>query len=321
MFKTSTLKSQSVKRLFKSYYTIAAIIALTVLALLPLWPSQFMVASMILIFVYLACSEMWGFMAQHAGIISLCQQIFIGLGGYGLAIFSMLWGWPIWISVILVAIVGSIVAAALTVPLLRLRGIYLAIGSWVVAEIFLVFFNGWEYVGAGMGLVFRPAYSLSPIAICYCALAVGVSSIFLVYYFYHSKLGFGLRAIGCDEVASSEVGVNTFKCKAYCFIVAAFITTLAGSISLLNYAYLRATSAFDIDWTVNFIFISVIGGIGSIAGPIIGSIIFVAFEYSLSGYIGLSLFLQGVISIIILMFMPKGIWGSIAEKLHVKPPI
>jgi len=297
------------------------IAALVFLTTFPLWADKFLIGAMILIFIYLACSEMWSFMAEHAGMVSIGQQTFIGLGGYGLAIFAMLQGLPIWASIIITAVLGAIVAAALSVPLLRLRGIYFTIGSWIAAEIFLLFFNSWEYVGAGKGLIFRPAFALSTTEIYYAALAVALISIFTFYYMYHSKLGYGLRAIGSDEDVAAEVGINTFKCKALCFIIAGLITTLAGSVNLLNHAYLRAPAAFSIMWSVNFIFISIIGGIGRITGPIIGSIIFVALGYILAGYIGLSLLIQAIVAILMLIFLPKGVWGIIAEKLRIKHPI
>jgi len=290
-------------------------------AIFPLWAGKFLTTSMILIFEYLAAAVMWGFMAEHAGMVSLGQQMFMGLGGYGVAVLSMYYGLPMWLSILIAGVLGSVIAAALSFPLLRLRGIYFAIGSWVVAEIVLLFFNSWNFVGGGMGLVFRPAYGLSETLIYYPAAALGLGSIVAVYFIFKSKLGFGLRAIGADEAASLEVGVNIFRCKSYCFIIAAFITSVAGAINVLHHAYLRPTAAFSINWTIMFLFISVIGGLGTIVGPVIGSVIFVMLGYLLSGYIGLSLLLQGVIVFVILMVLPRGIWGTISKKLGLKPPI
>jgi len=297
----------------KSYFIIALL--LFFLGVFPNWAGDFLIASMIQIFLYLAVAEMWSFMAGHAGMVSLGQQMFIGLGGYGVAILSMYYGLPPWLSVLVAGFVGSVVAATLTFPLLRLRGVYFAIGSWIVAEIMMLFFNSWEFVGAGKGLVFKPAHGIPVASIYYPAVVLGLASIFTVHLIHRSKLGFGLRAIGSDEDAASEVGVNVFRCKAYCFIIASLLTTLAGGINCLYHAYLRATAAFGIQWTINFLFISVIGGIGTLVGPIIGSVIFVALNYFLAQYIGLSLLLQGVIALIILMSLPEGIWGVISRKL------
>ncbi len=302
------------------YFYIALLVAFV--GTIPLWAGRFMISSMILIFVYLAAAAMWSFMAEHAGMVSLGQQMFFGLGAYVVAILSeplFKIGLPIWLSILTAGLLGSIFAAALSFPLLRLRGIYFAIGSWIVAEIVLLVFDGWEYVGDQV--VFRSAYDLSVTLIYYSALVIALLSIFIVYFLFRSKLGFGLRAIGANEDAASDVGVDSFRCKAYVFIIAAFVTTLAGTINLLHHAYLTPRTAFSIEWTIKNLFISVIGGMGTIIGTILGSVIFVLVKNLLAARIGLSLLLQGVIVLVTLMLLPRGIWGSISRKLGLKPPI
>ncbi|MEM3722718.1 MAG: branched-chain amino acid ABC transporter permease, partial [Candidatus Bathyarchaeia archaeon] len=181
---------------------IYIIVILALMASLPLWVGGFLRDALILILLYLAAAEVWGFMAKHAGIVSLGQQIFMGVGGYTTAVLVMYYGVPMWTSVIIASLIGSLLAAALSFPLLRLRGVYFAIGTFLAAEVIRLFFNGWEFVGAGKGLVFREAYYVSTVILYYPALVLGIFSIFLVYFLYHSKLGFGLRSIGEDEDAA-----------------------------------------------------------------------------------------------------------------------
>ncbi|MBS7647451.1 MAG: branched-chain amino acid ABC transporter permease [Candidatus Bathyarchaeia archaeon] len=302
---------------------IYIIVILALMASLPLWVGGFLRDALILILLYLAAAEVWGFMAKHAGIVSLGQQIFMGVGGYTTAVLVMYYGVPMWTSVIIASLIGSLLAAALSFPLLRLRGVYFAIGTFLAAEVIRLFFNGWEFVGAGKGLVFREAYYVSTVILYYPALVLGIFSIFLVYFLYHSKLGFGLRSIGEDEDAALGLGVNTFRCKALCFVLASFVTTLVGAVNAIHHTYLHPTSAFSISWTVNFLFVAVIGGVGTIFGPIIGSVIFVTLGYLLSQYIGLSLLLEGIIVLAILLMLPEGIWGVISRKLRLKlkPPL
>lgn len=288
------------------------------LVLFPLWASDFLRDALILTLLYLASAEVWGFMAKHAGMVSLGQQIFIGIGGYATAVLVIYCGMPIWASVIIAGLLGSLLAAVLSFPLLRLRGVYFAIGSLLAAEVIKLLFNSWEFVGAGKGLTFRMAYHVPTVALCYSALILGASSIFLVYFLYHSKLGFGLRSIGEDEDAASSLGVDTFRCKALCFVLSSLITTFAGAINAIHHTYLHPTFSFGISWTVNFLFISVIGGIGTIIGPIVGSVIFVALGYLLSQYIGLSLLLEGIIVLAVLLVFPEGIWGAVSRRLKLK---
>lgn len=305
----------------KNYYTYI-VIALAFLASLPLWVGGFLRDALILFFLYLAAAEVWGFMAKHAGIVSLGQQIFMGVGGYATAVLCMYYGFPLWASVIIAGLFGAGLAGVLSFPLLRLRGVYFSIGTFLAAEIIRLFFNSWEFVGAGKGLIFKDAYAISTTLIYYPALAIGILSIFLVYFLYHSKLGFGLRSIGADEDAASGLGVNTFRCKASCFTLASLITSLVGAVNVVHHTYLNPTSAFSISWTVNFLFVAVIGGAGTIIGPFIGSTIFVALGYLLSQYLGLSLLLEGLVVLAILIAIPEGVWGVISRKLKVKlkPP-
>lgn len=305
---------------FKSSY-IYIIVSLAVLASLPLWVGGFLRDALILFFLYLAAAEVWGFMAKHGGVVSLGQQIFMGVGGYATAVLCMYYGVPMYISVIVAGLLGSGLAGVLSFPLLRLRGVYFSIGTFLAAEVIRLAFNSWEFVGAGKGLIFKDAYGISTTLIYYPALALGIISIFLVYILYHSKLGFGLRSIGADEDAASGLGVNTFACKASCFILTSLITSLVGAVNAVHHTYLHPTSAFSISWTVNFLFVAVIGGVGTIIGPIIGSAIFVALGYLLSQYLGLSLLLEGLIVLAILIALPKGIWGVISRKLKLKPPL
>ncbi|MEM3550481.1 MAG: branched-chain amino acid ABC transporter permease [Candidatus Bathyarchaeia archaeon] len=305
----------------RSHVFIASLIA--ILVSLPHWVGGFFRDALILFLLYLAAAEVWGFMAKHAGIVSLGQQMFMGVGGYATAVLCMYFEIPIWISVIIAGALGSGLAALLSFPLLRLRGVYFSIGTFLASEVVKLFFNSWEFVGAGKGLIFRSAYGISTTLIYYPALALGILSVSLTYFLYHSKLGFGLRSIGADEGAAAGLGVNTFNCKALCFILASFISSLVGAINSIHHTYLQPTSAFSISWTVNFLFVAVIGGVGTIVGPAVGSAIFVALGYLLSQYLGLSLLLEGLVVLAILIALPQGIWGATTQKLKLKlkPPI
>jgi len=274
--------------------------------------------ALILFFLYLAAAEVWGFMAKHAGIVSLGQQIFMGVGGYATTVLCMYYGLPMWAGVIVAGLIGGGLAGILSFPLLKLRGVYFSIGTFLAAEVIRLFFNSWEFVGAGKGLIFRSAYGIPTTLIYYPALVLGLVSMFSSYLLYHSKLGFGLRSIGADEDAASGLGVNTFKCKALCFIFTSLITSFVGAVNAIHHTYLHPTSAFNISWTVNFLFVAVIGGVGTIIGPIIGSAIFVALGYLLSQYLGLSLLLEGLVVLAILIALPEGIWGAVSRKLKLK---
>jgi len=300
----------------RSHVYLIAVIA--ILALLPLWIGGFMRDALILFFLYLAAAEVWGFMAKHASMVSLGQQIFIGVGGYMTATLCMYEGIPIWASVIVSALIGSGLAGLLSFPLLRLRGIYFSIGSFLAAEVIKLMFNAWEYVGAGKGLIFTVAYGIPTMVIYYPAMVIALFSMFAVYYLYHTKLGFGLRSIGADEDAAASLGVDTFRCKALLFIFSGLVTSLVGAINAIHHTYLHPSSAFSIVWTVSFLFVAVLGGLGTIIGPVVGSAIFTALTYLLSMYIGLSLLLEGLIVLAIVLAVPEGVWGTVVKRLQLR---
>jgi branched-chain amino acid transport system permease protein len=258
---------------------------------------------------------MWNLLAGYSGLISLGQQAFVGLGGYALAVFSMYYGFPIWLSILIGGAISVLFALLISAPIFRMRGVYFAIGTWTVAETLRILFSNWKYVGYGMGLFVKPAYTLSFNTIFYAALLVGVASVFLIYFILRSKLGLGLMAMRDDEASSETMGVDIFRTKLICFVLAAGMTGIASGVLYLQNIFIQPFSAFGIDWTVRLVFITIIGGIGTIEGPIVGSIIYVVLQQWLSEYPSVSLLILGMIAIAVILVAPKGIMGTIQEKL------
>jgi branched-chain amino acid transport system permease protein len=292
-------------------------IVLVVLGLisLPSWASRYWILVVLLFSLNLALSQMWNLLAGYSGLISLGQQAFIGLGGYTLAVFSIYYGFPIWLSIIIGGTVSVLFALLISAPIFRMRGVYFAIGSWTVAEVLRILFSNWKYVGYGVGLFVKPAYALSFNTIYYTALGVGIASVALVYFLLRSKLGLGLMAIRDEETASETLGVDIFSCKLNSFLISAGVTGAVAGVLYLHNIFIQPYSAFGIDWTVRLVFITIIGGIGTIEGPIIGSFLYVFLHQWLSDYPSVSLLILGVIAIGVILIAPRGIMGTIQEKL------
>lgn len=292
-------------------------IVLVVLALisLPYWASRYWVLVILLFSLNLALSQMWNLLAGYSGLISLGQQTFIGLGGYTLAVFSIYYSLPIWLSIIIGGTVCVLFALLISAPIFRMRGVYFAIGTWTVAETLRILFSNWQYVGYGMGLFVKPAYALSFNTIYFTALGAGMASVALVYFLLRSKLGLGLMAIRDEETASETVGVDIFRCKLHCFLISAGVTGAVSGVFYLHNIFIQPYSAFGIDWTIRLVFITIIGGIGTIEGPIIGSFLYVLLHQLLSEYPNVSLLILGAIAIGVIRVAPKGIMGTIQEKL------
>jgi branched-chain amino acid transport system permease protein len=302
-------------RLLRSGRLYGIILIVLALISLPYWASRYWILVILLFSLNLALSQMWNLLAGYSGLISLGQQTFIGLGGYALAVFSIYYRLPIWLSIIIGGTVSVLFALVISAPIFRMRGVYFAIGTWTVAETLRILFSNWKYVGYGMGLFVKPAYALSFDTIYFTALGAGMASVALVYFLLRSKLGLGLMAIRDEETASETLGVDIFRCKLNCFLISAGVTGAVSGLFYLHNIFIQPYSAFGIDWTIRLVFITIIGGIGTIEGPIIGSFLYVFLQQLLSGYPSVSLLILGAIAIGVILVAPKGIMGTIQEKL------
>jgi branched-chain amino acid transport system permease protein len=258
---------------------------------------------------------MWNLLAGYCGLISLGQQIFIGLGGYTLAVLSVYYGIPLWMGVLSGGAVALLFALLMAVPIFRMQGVYFAVGTWLVAEVLAVGFSNWSYVRYGMGIFIKPAYHLSLTEIYYAALVMGAGSVALVFFILRTRLGLNLMATRDDEGAAETLGVDVFRSKLYAFLIAAFVTGLTAGLIYMHQIFIQPYKAFSIDWTVKLLFIVIIGGIGTIEGPIVGAVIYVALQQIFSEYINVSQLLLGAVAIAVMLAAPKGIMGTLQEHL------
>jgi branched-chain amino acid transport system permease protein len=165
-----------------------------------------------------------------------------------------------------------------------------------------------------MGLFVQPAYKVPLYQIYYAALLVGLGSVLLVYAILRSKLGLGLMAMRDDEEAAQTAGVEVFRCKLYCFLIAALVTGLAAGVLYVHQIFIQPYKAFSIDWTVRLLIIVIIGGIGTIEGPIIGALIFVILQQLFSEWFNVGMLLLGVVCVAVMLVAPRGIAGAMIDK-------
>jgi len=148
------------------------------------------------------------------------------------------------------------------------------------------------------------------------ALTLCVIAMIVVYALLRTKTGLGLTAMRDDADAASSVGVNIFKSKLLVYVVAAAFTGLAGAVFFINKGTIYPNSGFDISWTVSMVFIVIIGGIGTVSGPIVGAIIYVLLSEVLAKLPGWSNIILGAIAILVIIFLPDGIMGTLQKKCH-----
>lgn len=285
---------------------------------LPLWGSDYLLMFFLLYFLYAAMAQMWNLLTGYSGLLSLGQQAFIGFGGYTVAILTNFFGMYVWISVLLGGISSVLLALFMSLFIFRMKGIYFAIGTWIFAEILLLWFSNWKFVKYGTGLFIKPSSPPSMQEIYYAALFMGVGALFVVYRILRSRIGLGLMAMRDNEFVSASMGVMTFRLKLFCFLVAAFMTGAAAGVLYVFQIFIQPYKAFSIDWTIALVFMVIIGGIGTLEGPIIGAFIYVLLSQWLAEYGHISLLILGIIAIAVILIAPKGIMGTLQKKTGFK---
>jgi branched-chain amino acid transport system permease protein len=301
---------------------IAAIV-FAVLAAAPAWAGRQELSLLAEIFTYVALASLWNLLAGYAGLVSVGQQAYVGLGAYLLFGLTMQFDVPPLVAIPVVGIIAAIVAVPVAGLIFRLRGHYFAIGTWVMAEVFRLLASQVAVLGGGSGISLpigivtslAPTRQMREFLIYWLALALAVAIIVLIVMFLRSRYGLALTAIRDNELAARSNGVNVARLKLVIYVIVAFGTAMAGALIFLQKLRISPDTAFSVnDWTAFVIFITVIGGIGRVEGPIIGTIIFFLLRQTLADLGSLYLMMLGAVAIVVMLKAPKGLWGLIADR-------
>ncbi len=271
---------------------------------------------------YLALASMWNLLAGYAGLLSVGQHAYVGLGGYVLFSVVLFLGLsPLW-AIPIAAVVGALLSLPVAWLVFRLKGPYFAIGTWVVADVFRLAFAQMTSVGGGSGLSL-PTEAMKSIGskseremiLYFLALAVCLGAVVLIYLLLRSRLGLALTAIRDNDTASASLGIDIGRIKLVTYVVTAAVTAMVGVLIFLYKLRISPEAAFSMnDWTVFVILIVVIGGIGTIEGPIIGTILYFILREYLADLGAIYLMILGGLAIVIMLWAPKGIWGLVVKR-------
>jgi len=300
---------------------------LAVLAAAPWWAGRADLRLMIEIFAYIGLASLWNLLAGYAGLVSVGQHAFVGLGGYVLFALAIFVGINPLFAIPLAGLVAAAAAVPAAILLFRLRGAYFAIGSWVLAEVARLGFAQVSALGGGSGSslpvdVVRSiadGRSAREAVTYWAALALVTLIVGLIYLLLRSRLGLALTAIRDSEQASQSLGVRIGRVKLLVYVVAAAGAAMLGALIFLTKLRISPEAAFSVnDWTAFVIFIAVIGGVGRIEGPIIGTLIFFVLRETLADYGAVYLIALGVIAILIMLFARRGVWGYLADRFGLE---
>lgn len=315
------------------------ILALVLLAALPVIGSRALVQDLFMVLCLLVLALNWNMLAGFAGLVSVGQQAFVGIGAYGMFACVILGG----MDPLAGLLAGGLAAMALSVPVafftFRLNGAYFAIGTWAVADIARLALGQWKALGGGTGTALPKAAvqdmpgieairaliggskAAAVDALTYwLALALAAAMLAASWAFLRSRMGLGLHAVRDNPVAARSVGVDPVRLKALVFLLTAFGTGLCGGLLFIQIGRISPDAAFSLlDWTAFVIFIVVIGGIGTLPGPVVGVLVFYGLQTLLADYGTVYLIVLGLIGIAVMLFARRGLWGGFTRRTGLDP--
>jgi branched-chain amino acid transport system permease protein len=304
---------------------VLGVLLLVCLATFPFWADAGWMREFNEMACYLIFAMMWNLLAGYGGMVSIGQQAYLGLGGYALLAMGNFLGVNPFVAVPIAAVLTMLVALPVSQIAFRLQGGYFAIGTWVIAEVFRLSVANVSAVGGGSGTSFTALRGIDKATrqsvTFWLCLAGAAASVALVYWFLRSRQGLALLAIRDSEIASESQGVNVRATKLGVYLVAAFGAGLAGALYFLGNLRISPDAAFTVNWSAFSIFIVLIGGIGTIEGPIIGVILFYLLNKFFSDYGTWYLVGLGLLAIVVTIKFPRGLWGWLSHRfdLHFFP--
>lgn len=300
-----------------------AIVAFVVLGLAPWWADRQALRLLSECFSYIALATLWNLLAGYGGLVSVGQQAFVGIGGYSLFLLSLQTGLNPLFGVPLAALMALVLAVAVALLLFRLRGAYFTIGSWVVAEVLQQVFLQVDAVGGGSGISLPASIIRSVISgrhereiLVYAIfLAMMAGTLMSAVLLLRGRWGLALAAVRDNELAAAASGIDVRRTRLVVFLLASVGAAIIGSLIFLQKTTITPVSGFSMNnWTVDVIFMTVIGGIGCIEGPIVGAIIFFMLRQYLADLGGAYLIIFGTVAILVMLLTPRGIWGYVSDR-------
>ena len=308
--------------------------AILVLLVLPAVLSSYAVTVFIFIFFYGYLGQAWNVLGGYAGQLSAGHAAFVGVGGYATTLLSMHWGLSPWIGML----VGGVLAAALGAVIgglgfrFGLRGFYFVLLTVAFAEVCRIVTLNTEAMGGALGLYIT--FTGNPWqlqfqdnrAYYYLALALMLLATGVVALVERSRLGAYLVAIREDEDAAEALGVDTFRYKLCAIVLSAFLTGLGGAF-YANYLFsLQPNAVFGIPLSVDIIIRPVVGGAGTLLGPLVGSLIIsplaevARLYFTRPGWTGLHLVVYGVLLVGTVLFLPQGAYPHLRRAWSRRRP-
>jgi branched-chain amino acid transport system permease protein len=286
---------------------VAVLVFVGAAALLPL--DRHLMMEILLVF---AMAQGWNLLCGYTGLFSFGHQAFVGLGAYTLYAAVNNSGVRPFAALPLSAIACVAVALVMAWLLRGARDAYFSVGIWVLADSLRLLFGQWGFVGGSRGLVM----DVSAIGadnfndqLYWIALGLAAATLIGVYALLRSRIGLALMAARDNEQGAASVGIAVGRNRLMAFALSAAICGLGGAVYYLSILYVDPAGAFDLDWQIRLLFIVIVGGVGTVEGPILGTILYFGLRESMRDAGDLYLIVQGGLTAVIMIFAPEGLWG------------
>lgn len=277
---------------------------------------------LIMIMLFATLSQAWNILGGYAGQVSFGHACFFGIGAYGSLALLNNWGLTPWAGMLIGGITSVGLAILIGFPVFKLKGHYFAISTLAIAEVIRELFSSWNWVDGPIGLdapVLEPSfYNLmfykTKVPYHFTVLAFFIAMTLITYWIERSRMGYYFRAIKQSPDAAEGIGVNTSRYKLYALIISAFFTSICGSVYAQYILHIEPSTVMSIDISIKIVLVAVLGGAGTIWGPLLGAMILIPLsEYSriwLGGTgMGIDLIIFGALILFISIFQPAGIVG------------
>ncbi len=268
--------------------------------------------------LYITLSQSWNIIGGYTGQQNLGHAAFFGIGAL-VTRYLWLYGLPLPAALPAGAVAAMLFAVIIGLPAFRLKGVYFIIGTLVLAQILNIVFYTVLPRASVLPSKFLNTYSLTPRY--YLSLVIAAITVAVVAWLSRSRLGMGCMSIREDEDAAEASGVDTLRYKLIAFLLSTFLAGLAGGVYAYYSAATQAGHLFSPEWTFDAVIIVFVGGVGTIWGPIIGSVFFVLLKQLLSLYLpgGSHVLVFGVLFIIVVLYLPGGLIGLVSKRRRETP--
>jgi len=304
-----------------------------VAALVPLFVRDVYVQNiMVLTLMYGALSQSWNILSGYCGQISLGHALYFGLGAYTTALLFTRFGVLPWFGMLAGGAISALIAMALGYPCFRLRGHYFVIATIVIAEIALLLIQNWNFAGAALGIDIpvrgdswlKFQFMRSKLPYFYFALGLACVAWLVTWWLEDSKWGYWWRAVKDNPEAAESLGVVVFNSKMGAAAVSAFLTAVGGSFYAQFVSYIDPESVMGFQFSLLMALPAVIGGIGTLWGPLLGAVILIPLTELTRSFIGgsgrgVDLIVYGTLIVLISLARPEGLVGLFTRRRRRVP--